>query len=115
MKTQAEILKELISKKQDEKYIDNYIADNFKFNSFVNMLLKCFFYSIDNIKATVFYFPIPDKLDNELREIYRYVILYPDTFYKKGEYHGNEKQLLRYLLQTIDNDIFNIFLITSKK
>lgn len=113
MKTQAEILKDLLSKKQDEKYLNNYIAENFKFNAIINMSLKSFSYTVDNVRITVVYFPIPDKLDNELREIYHYIILYPISFYKNGEFHGNEEELLRYFLQIIDNDIFTLNLVKS--
>lgn len=117
--TQSEILKTLLDrnkkKYEDKKYLEQYIVENFKYNSFINMLLKCFYYKVDSIKVTVFYFPIPDLLDENLSEVFRYVILYPTTFYKKGEFKGSENELKKHLLQIIDNDIFNLFLTTSKK
>lgn len=117
--TQSEILKTLLErnkkKYEDKKYLEQYIVENFKYNSLINMLLKCFSYKVDSIKITVFYFPIPDVLDENLSEVFRYVILYPADFYKKGEFKGSENELKKHLLQIIDNDIFNIFLTTSKK
>ena len=91
--------------KEQENEINNF----FRGDNLYNLLIQYRKCRIKEHTFTVFFFPIPDVLDNSGNEIFHYIILYNSTnFFKTNVFHGTQKEMLKEIKTIIENDYNNL-------